>query len=323
MRIKRSTLAGLVAALLVGASVAAARGEGFPSRPIRVLVPAAPGGPTDVGARLAAEALARVLNSPVYVENRNGRINVFESYLAGDADGYAILVASTGTLTIIPAARQVPYDVERDFVPLGTVWRTASALEVRTGLGVRTLAEFVARAKAQPGALTIGSSGVGTPAHLTIELLKREAGIDVIHVPFRSAGESLRAVTGGQVDALIGDVQIVAPQLNAGTVVALAVTASRRATGLPDVPTMGEAGLPGVVSEPWFGFVVPSKTPPAIVKRLQDALAATHDDPAYDESLKRLGASAGERGPDAFARLIKEDTARWRAIIAAARIRLD
>jgi tripartite-type tricarboxylate transporter receptor subunit TctC len=280
MRIKRSTLAGLVAALLVGASVAAARGEGFPSRPIRVLVPAAPGGPTDVGARLAAEALARVLNSPVYVENRNGRINVFESYLAGDADGYAILVASTGTLTIIPAARQVPYDVERDFVPLGTVWRTASALEVRTGLGVRTLAEFVARAKAQPGALTIGSSGVGTPAHLTIELLKREAGIDVIHVPFRSAGESLRAVTGGQVDALIGDVQIVAPQLNAGTVVALAVTASRRATGLPDVPTMGEAGLPGVVSEPWFGFVVPSKTPPPIVKRLQDALAATHDDPA-------------------------------------------
>jgi len=323
MRIKRSTLAGLFAALLVGASVAAARGEGFPSRPIRVLVPAAPGGPTDVGARLAAEALARVLNSPVYAENRNGRINVFGSYLAGDADGYAILVASTGTLTIIPAARQVPYDVERDFVPLGTVWRTASALEVRTGLGVRTLAEFVARAKAQPGALTIGSSGVGTPAHLTIELLKREAGIDVIHVPFRSAGESLRAVTGGQVDALIGDVQIVAPQLNAGTVVALAVTASRRATGLPDVPTMGEAGLPGVVSEPWFGFVVPSKTPPAIVKRLQDALAVAQDDPIYQENLARQGASAGEHGPAPFAQLITADAAKWRAIVTAAGIKLD
>jgi tripartite-type tricarboxylate transporter receptor subunit TctC len=220
MTVKRSALGGWLALLLVGAAVAAARAEDFPSRPIRVLVPAAAGGPTDVGARLAAEALGRVLAVPVYVENRNGRINVFESYLAGEADGYSILVASTGTLTIIPAARQVPYDVERDFVPLGTVWRTASALEVRTGLGVRTLAEFVALAKARPGTVTIGSSGVGTPAHLTIELLKREAGIDVIHVPFRSAGQSLSAVLGGQVDALIGDVRIVASQLKAGTVLA-------------------------------------------------------------------------------------------------------
>jgi tripartite-type tricarboxylate transporter receptor subunit TctC len=313
----------VLAVLLVGASVAAARGEDFPSRPIRVLVPAAPGGPTDVGARLAAEALGRVLNSPVYVENRSGRINVIESYLAGNADGHSIFVASTGTLTIIPAARQVSYDVARDLVPLGTVWRTASALEVRSTLGVGTLAEFVALAKGQPGTLTIGSSGVGTPAHLTIELLKREAGIDVIHVPFRSAGESLKAVVGGQLDGLIGDVQIVASQLQAGRVLALAVTGSRRAASLPDVPTMGEAGLPGVVSEPWFGFVISAKTPPAIVRRLQAALAATHSDPLYRESLTRLGASAGEPGPDAFAQLIKEDTTRWRAIVAAAGIRLD
>jgi tripartite-type tricarboxylate transporter receptor subunit TctC len=320
--VRRLLEAWLILLLLIAAD-AIARAADYPSRPIRVLVPAAAGGPADVGARLAAEALGRLLDVPVYVENRSGRINVIESYLAGEADGSAILVASTGTFTIIPAARHVPYDVATDFVPLGTVWRTASALEVRATLGVRTLADFIAAAKARPGTLTIGSSGVGTPAHLTIELLKREAAIDVIHVPFRSAGESLNAVVGGQVDALFGDVQIVATQLHAGTVRALAVTSPRRAPGLPDVPTMREAGFAGVASEPWFGFVLAARSPPAIVKRLQGALAATHDDPAYLQNLARLGASAGERGPDAFARLIAEDTARWRAVIAAAGIRLD
>ena len=313
----------LLASLMVVAAVSVAGAENHPSRPIRVLIPAGPGGPTDIGARLAAEALSRVLDSPVYVENRNGRVNVIESYLAGEADGYTILVATTGSLTIIPAARQVPYDVEKDLVPLGTVWRTASALEVRSGLGVRTLAEFIAVAKARPGTLTIGSAGVGTPAHLTIELLKREAGIDVIHVPFRSAGESLTAVIGGQVDALFGDVRVVASQLKAGTIRALAVTGPRRVDAFPDVPTMSEAGLPAVASEPWFGFVVSAKTPPALVKRLQDALAATHDDPVYKARLAQVGGSAGERGPEAFARLIKADTARWGATVKAAGIRLE
>jgi tripartite-type tricarboxylate transporter receptor subunit TctC len=310
-------------AALVSAGSVVAGTDNFPSRPIRVLVPSAPGGPADIGARLAADALARVLNTPVYVENRSGRVNVIESYLAAEADGHSILVASTGTLTIIPAARQVPYDVEKDLIPLGTVWRTASALEVRTSLGVRTLAEFLDAAKARPGMLAVGSAGVGTPAHLTIELLKREAGIDVIHVPFRSAGESLNAIIGGQVDAMFGDLQIVASQIKAGTVRALAVTGPQRAPGLPDVPTMREAGLPGVASEPWFGYVVSAKTSPAIVKRLQDALAATHDDPAYQESLARLGVSPGTRGPQAFARLIREDTIRWRAIVTSAGIKLD
>jgi tripartite-type tricarboxylate transporter receptor subunit TctC len=325
MRTRHLRRAVVIAIAVVASGIEAmvALAQNFPSRPIRVVVPAAAGGPTDVGARLAAEALGRVLNSPVYVENRSGRINVIESYLAGEADGYSILVATTGTLTIIPAARQVPYDVEKDLIPLGTVWRTASALEVRTSLGVWTLAEFIADARTRPGTVTVGSAGVGTPAHLTIELLKREAGIDVIHVPFRSIGESLNAVVGGQVDAMFGDVQLVASQLKAGTVRALAVTGPTRSPALPEVPTMREAGFPAVASEPWFGFVLSAKTPPAIVKRLQDALAATHDDPAYKQSLARLGADAGERGPEALARLIKEDTVRWRTVVTAAGIRLD
>ncbi|HUI94545.1 MAG TPA: tripartite tricarboxylate transporter substrate binding protein [Xanthobacteraceae bacterium] len=308
---------------MVFACLATASAEDFPSRPIRIVVPAGAGGPPDVGARLAAKALERTLNTPVVVENRNGRVNVTESYLAGEADGYTILVGTSASLTILPAAKHVSYDVERDFIPLGTIWRTASALEVRASMGVRTLGAFIAAAKAHPGTVTIGSGGVGTPAHLTIELLKREAGIDVIHVPFRSTGESLTALIGGQIDALFGDVQIVKAQLEAGTIVALAVTGPVRVPALPEVPTTAEAGLPGVVSEPWFGLVVSAKTPPAIVKRLQEALAAAHDDPVYRNALAQQGASAGEPGPEALGRLIRTDAAKWRSIITAAGIDLD
>jgi tripartite-type tricarboxylate transporter receptor subunit TctC len=191
------------------------------------------------------------------------------------------------------------------------------------GFDVHTLGEFIAAAKARPGMLSVGSTGVGTPAHLTIELLKREAGIDVIHVPFRGSGESLPALVGGQIDALVGDVQVVAPQLKSGAGRPIAVAAAKRVAMLPDVPTMAEAGLANVVAESWFGFVVSAKTSPAVVKRLQDAAAAAHDDPAYLQSLARQGVAAGEAGPDAFARLIKSDIDKWGAIVAAVGIKLD
>jgi tripartite-type tricarboxylate transporter receptor subunit TctC len=313
----------VAAALLTGiGSLAAAE---FPSRPIRVIEPYAAGGPSDTGARLAAEALSRVLKQPVIVENRGGGggLNATESYLSAEPDGYTLLVGSIGPFTIIPAAKHVSYDVEKDFIPLGTVWRSALLLAVRKTLGVTTLAQFVAYAKAHPGATTIGSAGVGAVTHLASELLKREAGIDLIHVPFRSTGETMPALMGGQIDALFGDAPILAPQVKAGKIQAIAVAARERSPALPDVPTMGEAGLPGVVAESWFGFVVRAKTPPAIVKQLQDALVTAQKDPEYQEKLARQGAAAGELGPEAFSALIKTDAAKWRAVVTAAGIKLD
>jgi len=318
-RLARASLGALAVLATAGSACA---GD-YPSRAIRVIVPSGAGGAADIGARLAAEALGRVLRTSVVVENRRNGLSAIDVYLAGEPDGYTILVGAAGLFTITPAAKQVPYDVERDFIPLGTIWRSSHMLAARPSLGVRTLAEFIAAAKARPAAISIGSTGVGTPSHLAIELLKREAGIDVIHVPFRGSGESLPALVSGQIDALIGDVQVVAPQITAGTSRGIAVAATHRAPSLPDVPTMGEAGLPGVIAETWFGYVVSAKTPPAIVRRLQVALAATHDDPAYRESLARQGVSAGEAGPAPFARLISADTAKWRAIVTAAGIRLD
>jgi tripartite-type tricarboxylate transporter receptor subunit TctC len=313
------TMAGVLS------GVGRAQADDFPSHPLRVIVPYAAGGPSDTGARLAAEALGRVLKQPVIVENRGGGggLNATESYMSIEPDGYTILVGSIGPFTIIPAAKHVTYDVEKDFIPLGTVWRSAQLLAARRTLGVKTAAEFVANAKANPGKVTVGSAGVGAVTHLAIELLKREAGVDVIHVPFRSTGQTMPALLGDQIDALFGDAPILAPQVQGGKIQALAVAAHKRAAALPDVPTMGEAGFPGVIAESWYGYVVSAKTPPAIVKRLQDALATAQNDPDYLHKLALQGASAGDQGPAPYAELIKTDAAKWHAIVTAAGIKLE
>lgn len=322
---RRSIAKALLVAAVLSTGPGSLAAAEFPSRPIRVIEPYAAGGPSDTGARLAAEALSRVLKQPVIVENRGGGggLNATESYLSAEPDGYTILVGSIGPFTIIPAAKHVSYDVEKDFIPLGTVWRSALLLAVRKTLGVTTLADFIAYAKAHTGATTIGSAGVGAVTHLASELLKREAGIDLIHVPFRSTGETMPALMGGQIDALFGDAPILAPQVKAGKVQAVAVTSRERSPALPDVPTMGEARLPGVIAESWFGFVVRAKTPPAVVKQLQDALVTAQKDPEYQAKLARQGAGAGELGPEAFSALIKADAAKWRAVVTAAGIKLD
>ena len=208
--------------LATGILVLAATGlsaQDFPSRPLRIVVPYAAGGPSDTGTRLAAEPLARELGKPVVVENRGGAggLSATEAYFKAEADGYTLLVGAIGPLTIIPAFKPVTYDVEKDVVPLSTVWRSAQVLAVRPGLGIKSVAEFVAYAKANPNKLTIGSAGVGAVTHLAIEVLKRETRIDVIHVPFRSTSESLPQLMGGQIDALFGDGPIIAPQVRAGT----------------------------------------------------------------------------------------------------------
>jgi tripartite-type tricarboxylate transporter receptor subunit TctC len=295
----------------------------FPSRALRIVVPYAAGGPSDTGTRLAAEPLSHVLGKPVVVENRGGGggLNATEAYFKAEPDGYTILVGSIGPLTIIPAFKPVSYDVERDVVPLSTVWRSAQVLAVRPGLGIKTVAEFVAYAKANPNKLTIGSAGIGAVTHLAIEVLKHGTKIDVIHVPFRSTSESMPQLMGGQIDALFGDGPIIAPQVHAGNIVALAVAGPARGRALPEVPTMAEAGFPDVEAESWFGLVVSSKAPQPIIERLQSAIVQAQKDPAYLAKLNNQGASAGVPGPQAFAKLIKNDAAKWGAIIKASGIK--
>ena len=199
-----SAATGLLTAMALAIATTAAA-QDYPSRPVRIVVPYAAGGPSDTGTRLAAEPLGRELGRPIVIENRGGGggLNATEAYVKSEHDGYTILVGAIGPLTIIPALKPVSYDPEKDFTPLGTVWRSAQVLAVRPSLGVKTMAEFVAYAKANPGKVTVGSAGVGAVTHLAIEVLKREASLDLIHVPFRSTSESLPALIGGQIDALV------------------------------------------------------------------------------------------------------------------------
>jgi tripartite-type tricarboxylate transporter receptor subunit TctC len=313
------------AAVLTLAAQATAVADDFPSRPIRVLVPYAAGGPSDTGARLAAEPLGRQLGQSVFIENQGGGggLNATESYARYAPDGYTILLGAIGPLTIIPAAEKVSYDPMHDFVPLGTVWSSALTLAVSPTLGIKTLKDFVAYAKAHPGKVTIGSAGVGSVTHLAIELFKHEAQIDLNHIPFRSTSESLPALMGGQIDALFGDTPSIASQITSGNIVGIAVAANKREIAIPDVPTMAEGGLPTVEAASWFGLVVSAKTPPAIIKRLQDAMIAAQKDPAYAAALAKQGASYGDPGPDAYAELIKKDAEKWKTVITEAGIKLN
>jgi tripartite-type tricarboxylate transporter receptor subunit TctC len=316
----------LVAAfVLASAALGPVAADDFPSRPLRVIVPYAPGGPSDTGARLMSDPFSRQLGQPVVIENQGGGggLNATESYAKYTADGYTILLGAIGPLAIIPAAEKVSYDPLHDFAPLGLVWTSPLTLAVRPTLGVTTLKDFIAYAKANPGKVTIGSAGGGSVTHLAIALFQHEAGLSLNHIPFRSAGENLTALLGGQIDALFADTPTIASQITAGQIVGIAVAAKKREAAIPNVPTMAEGGLPTVQTASWFGFVVSSKTPPAIVKRLQDAMTAAQKDPAYVATLAKQGASYGEPGPDAYADLIKSDAVKWKTVIDEAGIKLN
>jgi tripartite-type tricarboxylate transporter receptor subunit TctC len=320
-----SIVKGIGVALALSLAGGVAIAQDFPSRAVRILVPYSAGGTSDTASRLVSDPLGRHLGQSVYVENRGGAggLTATEAYFHLPADGYTLLVGAVGPFAIIPATRSVPYSVERDVVPLGTIWRSPQLLAVSPKLGVKTMAEFVAYARANPGKVSFGSAGVGALTHLSIELLKREAKLDVAHVPYRSTGGTLPALIGGHIDAAFGDISVLASYVQSGTITALALAAPQRSPLLPDLITMTEAGLPGVQAENWFGLVVSSGTPAPAVTRLKAALVATQNDPAYRETLAKQGTSAGESGAESFAQLIRGEIERWKPIVTAPGFKIE
>ncbi len=313
------TRRALLGAAAMAAAPAWAQEQDFPSRPLRILVPYSAGGTSDTAARLVADPLGRHLGQSVVVENRGGAggLTGTEAFFAMPADGYTLLLAGAGPFAIIPPTKKVSYSVEQDILPLGTIWRSPQLFAVNPKLGLRTMADFLARARANPGKVLVGSAGIGALTHLSIELLKREANIDVTHVPYRSTGGTLPALIGGHIDAAFGDVSVLATYVQAGTIAALAIAAPQRSPLLPNLVTMSEAGLPGIEAENWFGLVVNSRTPERVVGHLRSAMSATQNDPAYRESLVKQGTSAGEPGFESFDKLIHAEIARWKPIVTA------
>jgi tripartite-type tricarboxylate transporter receptor subunit TctC len=233
------------------------------------------------------------------------------------------VVGGIAPIVLVPAVRKTPYSVDKDLVPLGLIWRSPQVLAVRSSLNVSSVAELVAYAKANPEKLTIGSAGMGTVTHLANELLRDQAGINFVHVPYRSTSNSVSDLVGSQIDAIFGDVAILATQVKAGTIKALAVTSDKRSPLLPEVPTTIEAGLSNVQTEVWFGLLVPAKTPAPILEKLKSAVETAQNDPDYRASLLKVGTVIDNTGAKAFADFIQAETTRWTPILKKAAVTFE
>jgi tripartite-type tricarboxylate transporter receptor subunit TctC len=318
-QIKFSTAMTMIAAIALSPIAGTAAAQDYPSRTITILVPFTAGGPNDVAARIYADGLRRQFGptTTIVIENRAGGAGIpgTEAALQGDHDGHTILMGGIAPLTLIPPVQKVRYNTEKDFAPLGLMWRSPQAFAVHPQVGVKTVAEFIAKAKADPGKLTIGSAGLGTVTHLANELFRREAKVDFTHVPYKSTANSINDLLGGHIDAIFGDVALVKPQAEAGKLIALAVTSVNRSPLMPDLAATSEIGLAAVQTEVWYGALVSVRAPAAVVARLQAATRAVQTDPAVQKTLRQHGVDLGEPGAEAFAKFIRQEIERWTPIV--------
>ncbi len=298
----------------------------YPTKPLRLVVPFPPGGATDLVSRALAQRFAEGLGQPVVIDNKPGAGGAIGSDFVAKAaaDGYTLLMATTSTHSIGPALNpKTPFNAERDFAPIGHVGSSPNILVVGPNVAARSLAELIALAKAKPGSLTYASSGVGTIIHLSGELLRTMAGIDIVHVPYKGTALALPDLLSGQVTMVFDNLVSALPNLRAGKVRALALTVDKRSPLLPDVPTMTEAGLPGYQSDAYFGLFAPAGTPRAVLVRLNTELNRVLKLPDIVEGLARQGIEPVGGSPEQFARVVAADTAKWTKVIRDAQVRIE
>jgi tripartite-type tricarboxylate transporter receptor subunit TctC len=297
----------------------------YPSRPIRFIVPYPPGGGTDVVARILQEALAAELGRPVIIDNRGGAAGNLGTDIAAKAppDGYTVLF-TLSSHTINPKLYdKLPFDVERDFVPITLVALIPQILVAHPSVPANTVQELIALAKANPGKLNYASVGTGSPGHIAGELFKLKTGVDIVHVPYKGGGPAVVDTIGGQVQLLFVSMPAAWQYVKAGKLKAIAVTSAKRSIAAPDVPTVAESGIPDYVVDSWYGALAPAKTPPSVVARLNAAFARVLENSQIKERLLAQGAEAAPSTPADFDRRIKEELAKWEMVIRAARIRPD
>ena len=297
----------------------------YPDRSVRVIVNFAPGGPTDIMARLLSVPLAAALGQPVVVENRAGAGgNIGIAAAARSApDGYTLLITSSAYVVNPSLYRSVPYDPFRDFLPVAELGTSPNILLANPASGITSLGDLVAKAKAKPASLSYASPGAGTTPHLAGELLKLRAGIEVLHVPFNGAGPAIQAVLGGTTPLAVTALPPAQPQVKAGALRGLAVTARERWPDLPDVPTAEEAGVPGLVSETFQALLAPAGTPRAVVERAAREVLTVLAQPALRDRLRESGFALLAGGPDALGRRIAEEVPMWRDVIARSGVSAD
>jgi len=292
----------------------------YPSKPIRMIVPFPAGGPADIFGRSLAQGLSADLGQPVVVENIGGVGGVLgvDRALKSDPDGYTLGFNSGSTLSIAPYAfNKMPYDANKDAGLITLVVRVPEVLAVHPSLPVNSLADFVAYARANPGKISYGSAGGGSITHLAMELLKAEAKVDMVHVPYKGAAPAVNDLLGGQVVAGIFDVPVLLGHVRSGKLKALSVTSATRAPTLPDVPTTAEGKLPSVTSDNWYGLVVPVRTPAEVQKRIHAAAMAALKSPAIIEQFAKVGGLASPGSPQDYAAFLASEQAKWSKVVSA------
>lgn len=315
-------LAGVAVALVLAPVWA----QSYPIRPPRLVVPFPPGGATDTLARLVGEELGKRLGQPVVIENRPGAGgNLAAQFVARAApDGYTLLMAPTSIYAIAMTLYKDPgFDVARDFTPVSTLANVPHVLVVHPSLAANNLKELVALAKAKPGELTVASQGTGTVSHLEAEMLQQMAGIQLTHVPYKGSAPALLDLLGGRTQIMFDSIASAMPQVRAGKLKAMAVAAEKRASVLPDVPTVAEAALPGYRAESWLGILVPAHTPRAVIERLNRELNASLADPRVHQTLVERGFEPQASTPEQFVERIRGDLLAWARVVKASGARVE
>lgn len=318
--------AAIAAAGLFAAGGAAAQ-DRYPDGPVRVIVPFPAGGPADIVGRILARGLSEALGQPFVVDNRAGAGGVIgvDAVAKARPDGQTLGIGSSGALSVLPNLMpRIPYDVARDIQPVSLAIIVPQVLAVHPGVPARTVAELVALARAQPGRLNFASSGSGNSLHLAAELFRaRAGGIEITHIPYRGAVPALTDLVGGQVQMMFGDVPVMLPQIQAGAIRPLGVTAAVRSTALPDVPTMAEAGVAGVESESYYGLIAPAGVPADRLAALHRAVTAVLATPATRQALIDQGGRVIGNTAAEFTAHIAAESTKWAEVIRFSGAKLE
>jgi tripartite-type tricarboxylate transporter receptor subunit TctC len=314
----------LIAVLLAAFGVAAVHAQSFPTRTVTLTVGFAPGGGTDTAARIVAKKLTENIGQSVVVENRSGAGgNIAAQHIATSApDGYTIHLTSVGPMSVAPAmVKNLAYDPKKDIAPITMGMVFANVFVVHTGVPAKTLKDFVAMAKSRPGQMTYASSGIGGAGHLSGELFKQRAGIELVHVPYKGGGPAMTDLLGGRVDMYPAVPSTALPHIESGKLVALATTGSKRTALMPNVPTVAEQGYPGFEAVNWYAFVAPGKTPKEILDFWNREIVKALNDPTVKSELAKHGLEPQPGTAQELAQYIDSETEKWGKVVRAANIR--
>ena len=317
----RSCTAALLAMWTAGAFA-----QAFPSKPIRIVVPFSAGGPADLTTRSMAPRMTELLGQSIIVDNRAGATGIIGAELVAKSppDGYTLMMATASVVAInMVTYSKLPYDTLRDFQPLTPVMTTTTILVVHPSLPAKNLKELVILAKARPGQVSMGSAGNGGTLHLALEMLNKQAAVNITHVPYKGAAPAVIDVIAGQVSGMFVDLPVISPYIKAGRVKALAVASPQRSAYFPEVPTTKEAGYPNVELQNYYAMFLPARTPRDIVGKLHDAVVKSVNTPGVREKLISSGADPLTMTPDEFGSFLRADIEKWGRVVKAAGVKVD